>query len=101
MDEAFKNTLRSFFHLSRWAVAIFLALMGAGALGLRKFWPQRWYGMQNDVPIERVSVQPKPHDCEWGSAPLGDKNCHYEESVHRLQDKEGPYLIVSWTRVTD
>jgi hypothetical protein len=57
--------------------------------------------MQNDVPVERVSIQLKPHDCEWSKAPLGDKNCHFEASINRFQDKDGPYLVVSWNRVND
>jgi hypothetical protein len=101
MDEAFRSSLRSFFHLVAWGLAILLLLGGGGVLGLRKLWPERWYGMQNNIPIERVSVQPRPHDCDWGRAPLGDKGCHYEESVERLEDRDGPRLIVGWTRVTD
>ena len=84
---------RSLFSLAIWALA-FMFLMGAGSLGiLYEHSPQQWY--------DRVSVQPKPHDCEFMKAPPGDKNCHFDRVVTRLQGKDGPYLIVSWNRVND
>jgi hypothetical protein len=65
-----------------------LLLCGTFYAGLYEFAPQRWYAMQNDVPSERVYIQRKPDDCEWMSAPLGDKPCHYEKSVRKLSDPE-------------
>ena len=65
-------------------VVALLLLCGTFYAGLYEFAPQRWYAMQNDVPSERVYIQRKPHDCEWMSAPLGDKHCHYEKSVRKL-----------------
>ncbi len=59
------------------------------------------YATQYDVPVERVSIQPKPHDCEWGKAPLGEKYCRFEKIVNRLEDKDGEYIIVSWQRVNE
>jgi hypothetical protein len=92
---------RSLFSLAVWGAAI-MFLIGAGSLGiLYEYSPQQWYAMQNNIPVDRVSVQPKPHDCEFIKAPLGDKNCHFDRVVTRLQDKDGPYLIVSWSRVND
>lgn len=92
---------RSLLSLATWAAA-FIFLMGAGSLGiLYECSPQQWYAMQNNIPVERVSVQPKPHDCEFMKAPLGDKNCHFERVVIRLQDKDGLRLVISWNRVND
>ncbi|MGA9308181.1 MAG: hypothetical protein WBW31_22475 [Candidatus Sulfotelmatobacter sp.] len=92
---------RSLFSLAMWAVAL-MFLMGTGALGiLYEYSPQQWYAMQNNIPVDRVSVQPRPHDCEFIKAPIGDKNCHFDRVVTHLQDKDGLRLIVSWSRVND
>ena len=92
---------RSLLSLAIRVVAI-MFLMGAGSLGiLYEYSPQQWYATQNSIPVGRVSVQPKPHDCEFMKAPLGDKNCHFDGVVTRLQDKDGPYVVVSWNRVND
>ena len=34
-----------------------------------------------DLDDSHVFMDKKPHDCEWASAPLGDKHCHYEMVV--------------------
>ena len=34
-----------------------------------------------EIPVEAVSVDNVPHDCEWWTAPIGAKNCHYEASL--------------------
>ena len=28
-----------------------------------------------------VTIQPRPTDCEWLTAPLGDKRCHYQKHI--------------------
>jgi hypothetical protein len=33
------------------------------------------------VSPENISIEPKPHDCDYNRAPLGDKGCHYEPAV--------------------
>ena len=53
----------------------------------------------------------KPHDCDFMSAPLGRKNCHYEKDVSEPfdvtegvsnADAERQYrVIVSWNRIED
>src|SRR5450756_567350 len=32
------------------------------------------YGLKYNVADSKVFVSQRPHDCEWGSAPLGDKH---------------------------
>lgn len=34
---------------------------------------------------EQMTVSARPHDCEWGSAPLGDKHCHYDAQVQTVR----------------
>jgi hypothetical protein len=67
----------------------------------------------NQVVIER-----KPHNCDWDSAPLGNKHCHYEKvvTVYNQDGKiiEGPAptlpapsdqkpakVYVQWQRIDD
>jgi hypothetical protein len=33
------------------------------------------------VAKQNVIIEPKPHGCDFGDAPLGNKHCHYEKSV--------------------
>ena len=42
---------------------------------------QTFYAFVNDTSEENVHVAPRPTDCDWGHAPLGDKGCHYEKQV--------------------
>ena len=46
---------------------------------------QQWYAFEYHVPVKDVIVTPKPHDCEWGTAPLGNKNCHYERRIESVR----------------
>jgi hypothetical protein len=39
------------------------------------------YAIEYLVNEDQVNVERKPHDCEWDSAPLGNKHCHYEALV--------------------
>jgi hypothetical protein len=57
--------------IARWALALFL-IVGVGSY-LAKFGIsyKGWIAFSNGVAIEDVLMEPKPHDCEWGSAPLG------------------------------
>jgi hypothetical protein len=49
------------------------------------------YSIQYSVSYDQVTVANKPHNCEWFSAPLGDKNCHYDPQVQviRTGHREG------------
>jgi hypothetical protein len=39
------------------------------------------YAVRYNVPFESVTIAPKPHDCEFLTAPIGDKHCDYETDV--------------------
>jgi hypothetical protein len=49
------------------------------------------YAAQYHVSYDQVTVDKQPHDCEWLTAPLGDKNCHYdaEARIIRTGHREG------------
>jgi hypothetical protein len=59
--------------------------------------------MSSDAVQERLAIlnTPKPSDCDWVGAPLGNKHCHYESSVSHLKDERGEHTIVKWYRVDD
>jgi hypothetical protein len=40
-----------------------------------------WYFYTYKVNIEQVHSNPKPRDCDFLHAPLGEKGCHYKKSV--------------------
>jgi hypothetical protein len=47
-------------------------------------WNNLWYSIQYGVRIDQVTIDKKPHDCDWNTAPLGSKNCHYEEKATKI-----------------
>jgi len=51
-----------------------------------KVWHSKWrYALQYNVNATEVQHQNQPHDCEFLTAPLGEKHCHYEPSVSTLR----------------
>jgi hypothetical protein len=42
------------------------------------------YSLEYGVHYDQVRTGQKPHDCDWETAPLGKKNCHYEAEVMTL-----------------
>jgi hypothetical protein len=48
--------------------------------------PNAWYSktrfaFQYSLEYDQVTVDKKPHDCDWLRAPLGDKECKYNREV--------------------
>src|SRR5438046_274287 len=39
------------------------------------------YAKHYSVDMDRVFMEPKPHDCDFIKAPLGMKHCHFDKSV--------------------
>jgi hypothetical protein len=69
---------------------------GFGILCLVDAWPylsldpvKSWYAIKHKVPSERVHVNEEPHDCEFLTAPLGSKNCHYVGAGYVWRDEDG------------
>lgn len=64
--------------------------------------PTAAYAWAYNVEHNQVFKSPKPHDCEWGAAPLGDKFCHYEKAITVENDVNGkPSVWVGWQKVED
>jgi hypothetical protein len=50
------------------------------------FVPESWrdlfnYSSKYNIQNDSVHFTPKPKDCDWGHAPIGDKGCHYKKQV--------------------
>jgi len=61
------------------------------------------YAEKYNVPESKVHVDPKPHDCEWGKAPIGNKYCHFEKTVSAVRDSQGKVMAVyvGWEKKED
>src|SRR5215469_8169682 len=60
------------------------------------------YAIEYNTASDHVSIVSKPHDCEWGHAPIGNKACHYEKRIEPLQPTSGqPYVFVTWEKIND
>jgi hypothetical protein len=58
------------------------------------------------VPQNAVVVEPKPHGCDFGDAPLGNKHCLYEKVIDADRACDGPNcrvkaVYVSWRKLSD
>jgi len=83
------------------------------------------YAWKFGVANSKVAIGMRPHNCEWQTAPLGVKNCHYEAQVSSVRTAtatdgttplvscdegktwqanvahEEPSVFVSWTKVDE
>lgn len=75
--------------------------------------PDDWqmkYAAKYMLAYDQVIIEHKPHNCEWGSSPIGEKHCHYKAIV-TLYDSRGDVIRsdntpptkihVEWERVED
>lgn len=64
-----------------------------------------WYAITLRVPADQVMIEKKPHDCEFQTAPLGNKNCHYEAHATTIKGSDSPdgkpYAFVGYQKVAD
>jgi hypothetical protein len=45
-------------------------------------YPNRYgYALLYNIQPDKVKIQDRPQNCDWGWAPTGDKGCHYEKQV--------------------
>jgi len=70
--------------------------------------PPGQYGiaLKYNVTMEQVFMDAKPKDCDFADAPLGDKHCHYEQSLNVVRQCLTPNcpverVYVSWHKVRD
>ena len=64
-----------------------------------------WYALARGVPVAQVAVAKKPHDCEFMTAPIGVKHCHYDATVVVVKGTDSSngkrYLFVTYERVEE
>jgi hypothetical protein len=50
--------------------------------GWREVWYSRLgYAWAYDIPYNNVNFAKRPHDCDFMTAPLGEKHCHYSSTI--------------------
>jgi hypothetical protein len=66
-----------------WSLVAVIALYSFAGDTLMYIAPSTTYGYawKYDVADSRVVIDKQPHNCEWETAPLGAKHCHYEAQV--------------------
>ena len=90
--------------VGRWVLALFLIVSVATYLVKFGISYRGWIAFSNSIAIEDVLMEPKPHDCEWGSAPLGSKHCHYDSHVSEVDGKVSDSkikIVVAWEKVSE
>jgi hypothetical protein len=73
-----------------------------------KYAAERWADA-DWIDTDQVNIERKPHNCEWSSAPLGDKHCYYKAVAIRynshgevITDGETTSkVLVGWERVEE
>ena len=64
--------------------------------------PTQWYPFEYRVPSANVTIETRPHDCDFRWAPEGEKGCHYEKSVTTFVDSnQQRQVVVSWDKIDD
>ena len=54
-------------------------------------WATKWrYNLDSDLTDAVYVMEKPPHNCEFLSAPIGDKHCHYDKVVHVVRVRDGP-----------
>jgi hypothetical protein len=43
----------------------------------------KWWNAAGVKDENKIKIEKKPHDCEFLTAPLGNKNCHYDKVVQK------------------
>jgi hypothetical protein len=68
---------------------VYLIFLGLIFGGMRLWDSSLRYAFQYGVNLSDVNKDPKPHDCDWLKAPIGDKECHCEVDVTKTKVSTG------------
>jgi hypothetical protein len=96
--------------VNRLALSVFW--LGMAYLLIAVYWdyislsPTRsWYALMNRTPVDHVTIEKMPHDCEFETAPLGSKHCHYQAQAlvfpaESNADKKTS-VVITYERIED
>jgi len=60
------------------------------------------YAMKYEAEEKNVFIEPRPHDCEWDKAPIGNKYCHFDKIVQTNTNQNGKKEVyVNWRKVNE
>lgn len=63
-------------------------------------WPTEWnYRFQHNEHTKIVPAGPQPEDCDFLTAPLGSKGCHYDKQP--VYDEASNTVYLTWTKAVD
>jgi hypothetical protein len=73
--------------LAKLAVTILACLFVLSITIFALWWlvPDTWrikYALQYNVQTEDVDIEHQPYNCDWDTAPIGNKHCHYGKMVN-------------------
>jgi hypothetical protein len=61
------------------------------------------YAAEYSVDQSHVFIEKKPTDCDWGHAPIGSKDCHYDKVVAPSKGSNGRVtdVYLGWNKVQE
>jgi hypothetical protein len=62
---------------------------------------QTWDATTHGVSPDHFYSDKKPIDCDYDTAPIGNKGCHYEEQKQTYNQGAAKSVYVHWLRVED
>lgn len=98
------NVLRPLFYLGIVIVFVATAIVVVPKIIIRLVPESRLgYAFEYFVAPAKVDVEPKPHDCGFTNAPVGNKSCHFEKEVNVVKDERGEItgVLVHWNKVKE
>lgn len=80
-----------------------LTLWGVATAYDYYFNPADYYAQKYNTKQSNVIINREPHDCDFDTAPLGNKNCHYDKDVNAEKDATTGVVTVyvTWDKVSE
>lgn len=80
-----------------------LLIWGAATAYDYYYYPADYYAHKYNTDQRHVIIDREPHDCDFDSAPLGNKNCHYDKDVSAEKDEQTGVVTVyvTWDKVSE
>jgi hypothetical protein len=71
-------------------IGLLVLLGGLGDILIYFAPTETWgYAVKYGVDTSKIVIEKQPHNCEWDSAPLGNKHCHYDADVQVTKTTTG------------